>query len=130
MRRTTIAVILVLLLGLALVGCTVDEPVVPEAPVADDGTLQPDTAEPEEPAEEAPAAEMELVEVPDVLGLRPDEAAELLEAAGLAALEVNVHGPIEPDAGDIGRVYRQTPAPGAMVEVGTAVELRSWWESQ
>lgn len=132
MRRTTVAVILALALGLSLAGCIADEPAVPEAPIADEPVRQPDAEVPEPPVaeEKPPAAEPQRVEVPDVLGLWPDEATDLLEAAGLSSVEVDIHGPIEPDAGDIGRVYRQTPAAGTLVEPGTAVELRFWWESQ
>lgn len=46
------------------------------------------------------------------------------------ANEVSVHGPVEPDAGDIGRVYRQMPAAGTDVLPGSVVEIRYWWESQ
>jgi beta-lactam-binding protein with PASTA domain len=72
----------------------------------------------------------ELVTVPDVLGKYYDEAATALTAAGLEAVEVSVHGPIDEDAGEIGLIYRQTPKAGEKVPKGTKVELRYWWESQ
>jgi hypothetical protein len=72
----------------------------------------------------------ELVAVPDVLGKYYDEAATALTAAGLEAVEVSVHGPIDEDAGEIGLIYRQTPKAGEKVPKGTKVELRYWWESQ
>jgi hypothetical protein len=76
-------------------------------------------------------AEPELVSVPDVIGLYPDEAERVLRSAGLEMQAVAIHGPIDPDAGnaEIGQVYRQTPAAGTMVPKGTVIEVRSWWES-
>lgn len=73
----------------------------------------------------------ELVTVPEVIGMYPSEAAEALEAAGLQAKEVDIHGPVDDDAGnaEIGQVYRQTPAAGERVPAGTVIEIRSWWEA-
>lgn len=72
----------------------------------------------------------DAVLVPDVLGEYYDDAAARLEAEGLEAVEVSVHGPIDEDAGEIGLIYRQTPGAGSAVEPGSKVELRYWWESQ
>lgn len=80
-------------------------------------------AEPEEPG-------VEMVTVPDVLGSYYGDASARIEEAGLVPVDVSVHGPIDEDAGEIGRVYRATPAAGEKVPKGTTVELRSWWESQ
>jgi serine/threonine-protein kinase len=73
---------------------------------------------------------VELVKVPKVIGMYPDDAAKVLRAAGLRVKNVSIHGPIEPDAGnaDIGEVYRQTPKAGSMVPKGTVITIRSWWE--
>jgi serine/threonine-protein kinase len=73
----------------------------------------------------------ELVEVPKVIGMYPDDAEAVLASVGLQMNAVDVHGPIDPDAGnaDIGEVYRQTPSAGSMVPKGTVIEVRSWWES-
>lgn len=75
--------------------------------------------------------EPELVSVPDVIGMYPDEAGRVLRSVGLEMQAIAIHGPIDPDAGnaEIGQVYRQTPAAGTMVPKGTVIEVRSWWES-
>ena len=82
------------------------------------------------PDREATATIVEMTEVPDVLGLYYDEAAKVITAAGLEPVDVSIHGPIDDDAGEIGKIYRQTPKAGERVTKGSKVELRSWWESQ
>ena len=148
-RMLTLALTLALatLLLLTLGACDIRTPGSPDVPVAgqtdadstDDSCCDPDEDESSsddgvtDDADDADTdadADAGTVIVPPVLGLWPDEAAEILEAAGLTAEEIDVHGPIDPDAGDIGVVYRQTPAAGAEVPAGTVVEIRSWWESQ
>lgn len=71
------------------------------------------------------------VTVPDVIGMYPSEAAHALATAGLKSKDLDIHGPVDPDAGnaEIGQVYRQTPAAGEQVPLGTVIEIRSWWES-
>jgi eukaryotic-like serine/threonine-protein kinase len=73
----------------------------------------------------------DLVKVPKVIGMYPDDAAKVLRAAGLRVKEVSIHGPIDSDAGnaDIGQVYRQTPKAGSYVPKGTVISIRSWWEA-
>lgn len=70
------------------------------------------------------------VRVPNIQGLRPDDADLKLRRAGLLPSPVAIHGPIESDAGDIGRAYRQRPGPGLLVPTGTKVSYHYWWESQ
>jgi len=74
---------------------------------------------------------VQLVKVPRVIGMYPDDAAGVLSAAGLKMKEVSIHGPIDSDAGNaqIGQVYRQTPKAGSYVPKGTTITVRSWWES-
>lgn len=72
----------------------------------------------------------QTVVVPEVRGRYYDDAAAIINAAGLQAVDISIHGPIDSDAGEPGIIYRQTPATGASVPAGTKVELRSWWESQ
>lgn len=72
----------------------------------------------------------QMVVVPDVRGKNIGEATDLITDAGLQAVDVPIHGPIDADAGEPGIVYRETPAAGASVPAGTKIELRSWWESQ
>ena len=104
-------------------------------------TGQRETDGPREPVEETVPVEPEetvteggvtddISIVPDVLGLYYEDAAAKIEAAGLTPVEVSIHGPIDEDAGEIGKIYRQTPAAGQKVAPGSNVELRSWWESQ
>lgn len=81
-----------------------------------------------QPDEDGP--DLREVRVPDVTGMYYDEAAAALEAAGLTPVEMAVHGPIDEDAGEVGLVYRQTPAAGETVGQGAEIELRYWWESQ
>lgn len=76
------------------------------------------------------AAAVEQIAVPDVLGKYYDDAAAAIRYAGLAPVDISVHGPIDDDAGEMGLIYRQTPNAGEKVARGTKVELRSWWESQ
>lgn len=101
----------------------------------------PGTGGGREPVEETTPADTEETDteggvtddvtiVPDVLGLYYDDAAAKIGAAGLTPVDVSIHGPIDEDAGEIGRIYRQTPAAGEKVAPGSSVELRSWWESQ
>ena len=73
----------------------------------------------------------ESVEVPDVIGMSPTEAATALEAAGLVADDYVVKGPTDEDANnaEVGQIYRQTPSAGTQVETGTTVEIRYWFES-
>ena len=68
--------------------------------------------------------------VPNVLGTYYDQAAQVLMDAGFQPVDVPVHGPIDEDAGEPGKIYRQTPNAGQTLPIGTKVELRSWWESQ
>jgi hypothetical protein len=141
-----LAFALALLLLVTLGACDIRTPGTPDVPVA--GQADPDSADDSccgsdedeatpddgvtDDADDAgdTDAGATTVIVPDVLGLWPDQATDILEAAGLGVEEVDVHGPVDPDAGDIGRVYRQTPTVAAEVPVGTVVEIRYWWESQ
>ncbi|PKQ19851.1 MAG: hypothetical protein CVT66_07960 [Actinobacteria bacterium HGW-Actinobacteria-6] len=74
---------------------------------------------------------VDIVTVPKVTGMYPDDAAAKLRAAGLTVKEVYIHGPLDSDAFKefIGQVYRQTPKAGSLVPRGTMVEIRSWWEA-
>ena len=149
MLTTVLVFALATLLLLTLGACDIRTPGSPDVPVAgqdgadetddsccggdeDEATPDDGTIDDAEDADDAgdPDADAPTVIVPDVLGLWPDEATDILEAAGLGVEEVDVHGPVDPDAGDIGRVYRQTPTVAAEVPVGTVVEIRYWWESQ
>jgi len=138
MRRGMILPLVAVCVLFSIVGCArTPTPGPSEGPAlgppsSSGATTAPDTSDGAVPAGDngAKAPTPVTVRVPNVLGLWPDEATEALEAVGLTVTEVSVHGPIEPDAGDIGRVYRQTPPAGADVPLGTAVEIRYWWESQ
>lgn len=72
-----------------------------------------------------------LVAVPDVIGMYPEDAEAELVGVGLAIKAIDIHGPLDEDAGnaEIGQIYRQTPAAGEMVPEGTVIEVRSWWEA-
>ncbi len=74
---------------------------------------------------------VEMVKVPNVLGMYSDDAAAKLRSVGLKVKDVSIHGPLDSDAfsQDIGEVYRQTPKAGSTVPRGTTVEIRSWWEA-
>ena len=81
-----------------------------------------------QPDEDGP--DLRTVVVPNVVGMYYDEAATTLQDAGLTPVEMAVHGPIDEDAGEVGLIYRQTPAAGETVGQGAEIELRYWWESQ
>jgi beta-lactam-binding protein with PASTA domain len=70
-----------------------------------------------------------LVKVPNIEGLGATEAEAVLKSVGLVPMDVSVHGPIDADAGDIASAYRQTPRPGSMVQKGSKVSFRWWWEA-
>ncbi len=72
---------------------------------------------------------VKLVRVPNVHGMWADQADETIRDAGLKPAGVAIHGPIEPDATDIGRAYRQRPRAGTLVPKGTMVTYHYWWES-
>jgi beta-lactam-binding protein with PASTA domain len=61
----------------------------------------------------------------------PEDAEAVLLEVGLVIHAIDIHGPVDEDAGnaEIGQIYRQTPAAGEMVPEGTVIEVRSWWES-
>jgi hypothetical protein len=114
---------------LALSGCwlsgrldTKDIQVVPPRPET--------TATPDAGAAAGSEVATELVTVPNVIGKYYDEGAKILDDAGLWPVDVSVYGPVDEDAGEIGKTYRQTPKAGEQVPAGTKVELRSWYESQ
>jgi|GEM_PF-4501305 len=144
MLSVTLTLALAVLLLVTLGACDIRPPGSPDVPVAGqadsdsaddsccdtDGNQSTPDDDVTDDADTDADADAGTVIVPPVLGMWPDEAAEILEAAGLTAEEIDVHGPIDPDAGNIGVVYRQTPAAGAEVPAGTVVEIRSWWESQ
>ena len=87
-------------------------------PVPLEETAEPTTAPPAE------------VTVPDVIGIYPDEATDLLRAAGLAVDTKPVKGDADPAASSVedGQVYGQTPAAGQVVPGGTTVEVRFRWD--
>lgn len=130
----TARVLAIALLALALLaGCT-ESPPQPEEegppleqPAAEPTATGTPTTAPDEQSE--PTAG--LVAVPDVVGMYPSDAEEVLLDVGLVIHAIDIHGPVDEDAGnaEIGQVYRQTPAAGEMVPEGTVIEVRSWWES-
>jgi hypothetical protein len=74
-----------------------------------------------------------LIRVPDITGGANGcvtDVNAILKPLGLRSKEIAIHGPIDPDAKDIGCAYRQAPKAGTMVRKGTVVKYRSWWESQ
>jgi hypothetical protein len=66
--------------------------------------------------------------VPDVTDCSLD-ADKILKKSGLVPKRIQVHGPIDKDAADIGCPYRQQPKAGTSVKKGTKVTYRSWWEA-
>ena len=141
MCRTTLSLAIAISLLSATAGCagsstpgdrSTDAPATLNAPASPaTPTVPADGSVPTDGSDSGAKAPTPVdVSVPSVLGLWPDDAAAQLQAAGLTVREVDVHGPVDPDAGDFGRVYRQTPGAGVSVPRGTVVEIRYWWESQ
>ena len=69
----------------------------------------------------------ELVTVPNIYGMLDPDG--LLRSRGLVPKGIAIHGPIEPDAADIGQAYRQSPKAGSQVPRGTTVTYHFWWEA-
>lgn len=67
-----------------------------------------------------------MVRVPNVEGMI--DPGPVLKRAGLRPKGIAIHGPIESDAGDYMRAYRQRPRAGTMVPKGTTVTYHYWWE--
>ncbi|MDO8963417.1 MAG: PASTA domain-containing protein [Coriobacteriia bacterium] len=68
-----------------------------------------------------------LVRVPAINGLMSPDG--IIKKAGLVPVGIAIHGPIDADAPDIGRAYRQSPKAGTMVPKGSKVTYRYWWEA-
>lgn len=74
-----------------------------------------------------------MVRVPDITGGASGcviDVDAILKPLGLKSKGIAVHGPVDPDAKDIGCAYRQSPKPGTMVKKGTVIRYRSWWEAE
>lgn len=74
-----------------------------------------------------------MVRVPDITGGTSGcviDIDAILKPLGLKSKGIAVHGPVDPDAKDIGCAYRQSPKPGTMVKKGTVIRYRSWWEAE
>lgn len=74
-----------------------------------------------------------MVRVPDITGGASGcviDVDAILKPLGLKSKGIAVHGPVDPDAKDIGCAYRQSPRPGTMVKKGTVIKYRSWWEAE
>jgi beta-lactam-binding protein with PASTA domain len=117
---------LIIVLSLGITGCgSNDEEAGQEAAPTSSVTPVPleETAEPTT----APPAE---VTVPDVHGMYPDKATDLLRAAGLAVDTKPVKEPTDPAAAAVedGQVYSQNPAAGTTVPGGTTVEVFFRWD--
>ncbi|MBB1074780.1 hypothetical protein HUU62_10195 [Rhodoferax sp. 4810] len=70
----------------------------------------------------------DTVVVPKINGECGD-VDQLIKRAGLRPKAIDIHGPIDEDAGDIGCAYRQRPKAGTRVKKGSTVTYRSWWEA-
>lgn len=68
------------------------------------------------------------VRVPDLSSDCQQNPEKALEILGLKSNHESIHGPIDSDAGSIGCAYRQNPTPGTLVNKGSTVSFRSWWE--
>jgi len=79
----------------------------------------PTTASGEEDEDDKEEA-VELVKVPDVVGMALDHAQQALEDAGLRGLRRGTRGT---DEAEPGTVLEQSPEPGEMVEANKAVRL-------
>ncbi len=66
--------------------------------------------------------------VPEING-RCDDVDSIIKKAGLKPKHIQVHGPEDADAAEIGCAYRQKPRAGARVKKGSTVTYRSWWEA-
>ena len=75
----------------------------------------------------ATSAADEKVAVPNIKG-ECVNAQKLIKAAGFKAKRISVHGPIDPDAAEIGCPYRQDPKAGTLVKKGSTVKFREWYE--
>jgi hypothetical protein len=130
-RIIALALVVALLLAFGAAGCEdKDADTQGTSGTSNGGSDTPADPETPEVPDDPDAPEDDTVAVPDVIGMWPNDAGAALRAAGLIPSEVSVHGPMDEDAGDIGVVYRQTPAAGSQVAEGTTVEIRYWWESQ
>lgn len=69
-----------------------------------------------------------MATVPQLEGSCDMNYGERLQATGLIANEVLIHGPVDQDFGGYGCAYRITPEPGNSVAPGSTVIYRSAWE--
>lgn len=79
-------------------------------------------------ATEGSKASTGLIPVPRPSGQCDMDYGKRLDAVGLKASEVAVHGPEDEDFKGYGCAYRITPAPAQLVAPGSTVTYRSAWE--
>lgn len=89
-------------------------------------SVQPEDAQ--EPSAAAPSGAA-TVAVPRPEGKCDMEYHKRVEAAGLVAKEISIHGPDDRDFVGYGCAYRITPMPGSQIPSGSTVTYRGAWEA-